>query len=351
MRLSDHESETPRVLVVDDEASIRQVMVRKLRLMGCAVHEAVDGPSALDHLAADTYHLVVCDIMLPSGDGVSILKAVEPTVSNTQVVMVSGMGHLATAIQTLRLGAFDYLTKPFKLEEFEDCIQRALARGRLNAARSEYLEELQAQMDTYRAELDDQRDSFDTLLQFAAEAMMGSGPHDEGLRRHAEHVARTAERIARQMGLDAESVRMVRMAALLHDIGKSTVDEAVLNKPRELTAPEFEQIKTHPDRAAKLIRPFEPLRDVADFVRAHHEWFDGSGYPDGKAGHNIPLGARILSVADVYEALTSDRCYRPAVSQQEALHIVRSRTGKQFDPWVVDALLQVVEAGVTRKAG
>ncbi len=340
---SDPSTAKPSVLVVEDDPTVRDVMVRKLRTMNLTVHEAADGDSAFDHLASAHYGLVISDIMLPTSDGVSILKAVDPMVSNTQVIMISGLGHLATAIQTLRLGAFDYLAKPFTLDELADCVQRALAKRRLNIARHDYQDQLHAQLDEFRVELDEQKEIFDSLLQTAAEAMVGTAhARDEATREHAMRVATLAEKMCRQLGLDDDLTRKVKLAAVLHDIGKTTVDEAILNKPRELTGVEYEQVKTHPVRAAELIHPIKQLDDVAYIVRCHHEWFDGSGYPDGLSGDDIPLGARVLSVADVYEALTTDRCYRPSVSEDEACRIILSRSGKQFDPWMVNALMDVL---------
>lgn len=161
--------------------------------------------------------------------------------------------------------------------------------------------------------------------------------------RHARDVADIAVRIARAMRLTEENVRMIRIAGLLHDIGKIGISGGIIRKPGELTADEKSAMKQHPVIGADIMQPVELLSDAADLVRHHHEHYDGSGYPGGLTEDNIPIGSRIVFVADAFNAMTTDRPYRGARSKQEAMRILKDHAGRQFDPVVVKALESVIE--------
>ncbi len=174
-------------------------------------------------------------------------------------------------------------------------------------------------------------------LAMAAET---SEPYSYG---HSERVARLATQIATQLGCPDELLRKVELAGILHDIGKIAIRDEILFKPARLTPAEFNEIKRHPNVAVEIIRPLDYFNDVSPLVEAHHEWYDGTGYPNRLKGEGIPLGARILAVADAYDAMTSPRPYRNRFSEEEALQLIRDGAGKQWDPKVVDALLEVIE--------
>jgi putative nucleotidyltransferase with HDIG domain len=160
---------------------------------------------------------------------------------------------------------------------------------------------------------------------------------------HSENVMKYTVVLARQMGLSPQDVEQVKYAGLLHDIGKIGVSESILNKPGRLTDEEFEEIRKHPELGARIISDVPFLKSLVPLVRHHHEFYNGGGYPDGIDGENIPFGARVLSVADAFEAMTSDRPYRKSLPRTVATDILRKESGTQFDPLVVDAFLAMLE--------
>lgn len=476
-----------RILVVDDEAYIREVLADLLISEGYTVRTVENGQAAFEELCRDTYDLVITDIKMPVMGGMELLGRIREHNIKVMTVMMTAHGTIETALDSMRKGAYDYILKPWKVDEMLLIVQRALEKGRLERENIQLKEALghyriseaisstlsleailkmivdfakreleadgvslllcdvedgtmhpeivdsdPARVDTsvlvedldYAAILEELRNgsrvlvsrkdierfvkdgsaaassltsmvsvplavqgkingmlnvfSFTKGMEFhegqrkalyilasrAAHAIENAKLHQslkqafhqtiEGLAYaieakdpytlgHSRRVTEYSEKIARKMGLPEEEVEKVTRAAILHDIGKIGLRIESLNKKGSLTEEEWEVFRSHPRKGRTILEPIRFLRELIPVVYHHHERYDGKGYPEGKKGEEIPLGARILAVADSYDAMTSTRAYRQALSKEEATRELEAHAGTQFDPAVVRAFLEVLE--------
>jgi putative two-component system response regulator len=333
-----------RVLVVDDEAYIREIICRKLCSEGYACDDAGDAESALAKLEGDSYDCVLSDINMPGMDGIQLLRTIRQTDGDVAVIMITGAPDLDGALEAMRLGAYDHLAKPLNLAQLTLTVERAIEQKRLIAENREYQRNLETMVeertDQLREANDELRRLFMGSIKALAQALEAKDEYTQG---HSARVAEVAVGIAQYLSLAENEINDMWLAGFLHDIGKIGIQESVLNKPGKLTAGEWDLIQQHPVLAERILCPIEELSDVIKIVRHHHERFDGSGYPDGLKGGAIPLGARILSVADAYDALTSKRPYRDALSHENAVAVLEEAAGSQFDPVIVRAFLSCHE--------
>jgi cyclic di-GMP phosphodiesterase len=334
-----------RILCVDDDPTVRALIGRVLGDAGHDCTLAADVAEARRLLHLHEYELVVCDIGLPDESGLELLAelAHRPSIAT---VMVTGQDDPETADLALELGAYGYVTKPFAPNELLISIASAARRKRRDDARSAQLERAYASLAASEAEL---RRAYAETVTRLGRAMEY---HDLETGEHVERVAASAGAIAVAIGLDAEFTERLRLAAPLHDIGKIAIPEAILRKPGPLSPAERREMERHTDVGhALLAGSGNELLDLAATVAwTHHEAWDGSGYPRGLAGEEIPLAGRIVAVADVFDALTSDRPYRRAWSTEDAVAFFLMQRGCMFDPELVDALLQVREDGGDARA-
>lgn len=334
-------SESPRCLVVDDEPRLRQVLVHLMQNDGFSCREAGNGAEALEVLQRESIPLVLSDLRMPQIDGIELLRQTRARYPDTAVVMITAVADVEVAVSCLAMGAMDYLTKPFHLEEVRARVSQALEKRRLILENRDYQDRLEERVAAQARRLED---LFLASVQSLAEALEVKDPYTRG---HSIRVSHFSSAIARVMDLDAHVVRQIELGGQVHDIGKIGVREAVLNKPGPLTEEEYAHIMTHMTVGWRILAPL--LGDAPlslSIVRSHHERWDGRGMPDGLVGAAIPLEARITAVADSYDAMTSGRPYRVAqLSAEHALEEVRANSGTQFDPAVVQAFLQAVEGG------
>ena len=476
-------AENTHLLIVDDESSICEILYHFLVSQGYTVHTALSGSEALDILNTTPIDLIVTDIKMPGMTGVDLLKFVKDNLPTVPVLMTTGFPTLDTAIEALKLGAYDYLTKPFHLEEIGEKIKRALKNkllqeenllfsklvslheitkilastldisnlnhkfldystkiakadggslifvnniggisiletsGRrfdkeywrsdpffLNTCKWVMSKEEPIVIEAGSKDLPSEfssipddlksyicfplktpsrkigvlnlirsagRDSFsnldleivnvlasqasisienvrlyqnihDNYLKTIRAFALAVEAKDEYTHGHSENVMKYTVVLAKKLGLSDSEIELVKYAGLLHDIGKIGISELILNKAGRLTSQEFEEIKRHPELGARIIEDVPFLKSLVPLVLHHHEFFTGGGYPSGIAGSEIPFGARILSVSDAYEAMTSNRPYRNALPQDEALNILRKESGRQFDPQIVEAFLEIM---------
>lgn len=476
-------NESKHVLVVDDEKSICDIVKVYLQTNGYTVYLALSGEEAVEIIKENTIDLVLTDIKMPGMTGVDLLKWVKEYNNSLPVIMTTGFPTLDTAIEALKLGAYDYLTKPFHLEEVIEKISRAIqtrqlqednllfsklvslhevtkelssthlldelynrflsysikmsrssggallffdessqlkitltslepyneafwelptfnAASRLavdkgepliiNAAKEDMPKEIlplpefvqsymvfplktpkriigvlnlvraqntisfskldleiinvlasQASISIENARLyQNIRNNYLKTVRGFALAVEAKDKYTHG---HSENVMKFTVILAKHMGLVGKDIEQIKYAGLLHDIGKIGVDEAILNKPGKLTPNEFEQIKKHPELGSRILSNVPFFESLVPLIKHHHEFYNGKGYPDGLSGENIPYGARILSVADAYEAMTSNRPYRKALSNEVAFNIMRKEKNNQFDPKIADAFLDVMK--------
>jgi putative two-component system response regulator len=334
-------SEAPRCLVVDDEPRLRQVLVHLMQNDGFACREAGNGVEALAVLQRESIPLVLSDLRMPQMDGIELLRQTRARYPDTAVVMITAVADVEVAVSCLAMGAMDYLTKPFHLEEVRARVSQALEKRRLILENRDYQDRLEERVAVQARRLEE---LFLASVQSLAEALEVKDPYTRG---HSIRVSHYSSAIARVLDLDTDVVRQIELGGQVHDIGKIGVREAVLNKPGPLTEEEYAHIMTHPLVGWRILGPLLSEAPLSlSIVRSHHERWDGRGVPDGLAGDAIPLEARIIAVADSYDAMTSARPYRPAqLTPAQALTEIQSNSGTQFDPAIVEAFVAAIDGG------
>src|SRR4051794_28541612 len=332
---------TPCCLVVDDEPRLRQVLMHLMRSDGFTCFEAGNGEEAIAQLQRHPITLVMSDLRMPKMDGLELLRQVRARWPDTAVVMITAVADVEVAVSCLAIGAMDYLTKPFHLEEVRARVAQALEKRRLVVENRGYQESLQEKVAVQARRLEE---LFLASVQSLAEALEVKDPYTRG---HSIRVSHYSVVIARELALDDELLRQIELGGHVHDIGKIGVREDVLNKPGKLTDAEYEHIMTHPVVGWRILAPLLGETPVAlNIVRSHHERYDGRGVPDRLVGENIPFEARIAAVADSFDAMTSDRPYRPdGLSIEATIAELQRCSGSQFDPKIVTAMVNAVEGG------
>lgn len=334
-----------RILVIDDEAPVRGVLGALLERSGYVVTTAASAQVALLDLQQDPdCRLVLCDVMMPAINGLSLLDVLCKDYPGLPVVMVTAVHDIHVATNAFRQGAIDYLLKPFERSQLLGVVSRALEHGQLqkqNAAYRQNLEQIiSARTGRLRATMHDLEKSYDITLEAMGDALDLRDAETQG---HSRRVTAYTIALAREMGLEAEQLRVIARGAFLHDIGKIATPDCILLKPGKLDAGETEIMREHCTRGYEMVRKIPFLRDAAEIVHAHQETFDGKGYPRGLSGDEIPLGARIFAIADTLDAMTSDRPYRKGRSFAEAREEIARGSGGQFDPKIVEVFLGMPE--------
>jgi putative two-component system response regulator len=328
------------ILVVDDEASIRDMVAIFLRRLGFQVDTAPDGRAALQQMGLKRYFLVITDVGMPGLNGIDLLSEVRSLARDDDpappdVIIVTGKSAEAVAIEALRRGAYDYFRKPFSFDAMKFTIHRLLERRRFRRQAH------QCQVLTVRLEAE--KEHAQQAVAALVEAVYAKDRYTRG---HMERVGRVAAVLGRAMGKPGEEIEILYRAGTLHDIGKIGTPDLILNKPGSLSPEEWETIRLHPVVGANILTPIAALESACRPVRCHHERWDGSGYP-AKLGHDdIPELARILAVADVCDALHSDRAYRAGLPEATVRSIIQDGRGTLFDPAVVDVFLDVCNQGL-----
>ena len=393
-----------RVLVVDDEESIRSILSRKLETEGYFCVTASDGREAMEKASQHEFDLVLTDIKMPGMSGIEVLSHIIAEHPDTCVIMITAVSDAQTAVDAMKTGAYDYVTKPFDLEALGMRVEKALERRRLVLENRNYqlrleekVEHQVGQMQQYYREaihalareeialqvLDvtrktepseataggrlpgDSRESSSPVKEFV-DRLAGLPNLDKGTdskkvlemakvlalmaetrepyaRGHSERVSMLANEIATHIGCPDDLVRDLQLAAIVHDIGKIVVPDNILFKPGNLTPAEHNEVKRHPVASAEIMRHVHSFTSVIPMVESHHEWFNGKGYPNKLMGESIPLGARILAVADAYDAMTCSRPHRARLSSEEAVQVLKKGAGKQWDAAIIDAFVRILE--------
>ncbi len=360
----------PTVLVVDDERGPRE----SLRMILEPAHRvlmAENGSEALELLRTVPIDLVTLDLNMPGVKGAELMSTIRREFAQAEVVVITGYGTVETAALGIRYGVSDYLQKPFDVVQVTGALQRALERRHGHRQLVTFLEALGSVVDrqrdvrslladvarsprlrgtlgavieraggTPRGRDDSARTS--AFLEVLAETIESQ---DRYMRGHARRVALYAGLLAERLCLSSKEQEHVRLAAFLHDLGKIGVPTDLLLRPGALDPTERAVVERHPEIGARLVEPLGIATGIAAPIRHHHEWWDGSGYPDGLHGDDIPLGARIIHVADAFDAMTCDRPYRRALPREVVLRELQRFAGVQFDPALAKEFLVLVEAG------
>ncbi len=331
----------PHLLIVDDEVEVRSVLHDLLsETYQCC--EASSAEEALAQLRERDYELVISDITMSGMTGLEMIPHVKVISPDTVIVMISGMQTIESAINALRLGAFDYLMKPFDLRQAEAAIARAYEHHELIVAKRRYENHLEELVEQRTAELDQALDSLENAYRTTLQALTAAlETRDSETHGHSERVVTFSLRLGREYGLTALEMKALEFGSLLHDIGKIGVPDAILRKPAKLTDEEWVRMREHPMHGQQILRGIKFLEGAAKVVAQHHEKWDGSGYPLGLKAEEIDICARIFSVADAFDAITSDRVYRQGRPYEAASQELDEWVGRQFDPKVVEAFHRV----------
>ncbi|BDG06683.1 HD domain-containing phosphohydrolase [Anaeromyxobacter oryzae] len=339
------------ILVVDDDAAVRDVISVLLGEDGYAVTAVSSADAALDALRSTRFPLVISDVRMPGHDGFWLLDRIREASADTAVIMLTAYGDTEAAVECLRNGAADYLLKPPKVTDLIRAIERALGRRSLALARVRYQEGLEQRVREKTSELSRAlRDLESTYSQTLWTLVAALDAREHETSDHSQRVVRYTLAVARRLGVPEREWADVGRGALLHDIGKIGVPDAILLKPGALTPDEWVEMRKHPRTGSNILRTVDFLAGPAEMVLCHQERFDGGGYPRNLAGEAIPLPARIFAVADTYDAMTSDRPYRRALGVDAARAEIARCAGTQFDPRCADAFLSIGEDELARLA-
>jgi putative two-component system response regulator len=326
------------ILIVDDEAVIRGLLCRKLTRDGYVCGEADCVDNALGELGNRPYELVISDIRMPGRTGIDLLTEVKAKYRDTAVIMATAVNEISTAIQCLTQGADDYVFKPFDLSQVSTSVERSLEKRRLQLSINNYQHTLEEKVEQQTAEIR-------KLSLGGIEALISAlEAKDQYTAGHSRRVTEISIAIGKALGLEASEIEDLRWGGLLHDVGKIAVDQMVQNKPGRLTKEEYEHIMIHAQVGAGIVKPVVNER-VLETVKHHHDHFNGKGLNQTEGGKATPLGARIVAVADSFDAMTSDRPYRQAMSLRDAIAEIQLCSGSQFDPDVVAAFLKTYATG------
>lgn len=332
-----------KILVVDDETAVRGIVAALLGYSGYDAATAEGAEQALEMLRQDpTYELVLSDVMMPGVDGFSLLDQIGAEFPATPVVLFTAVHDIHVATNAFRRGAIDYLLKPFERAQLLDVVTRAVEHGKLRRQNSAYRENLEeivsARTGRLRTTMNDLERSYDFTLEAMGDALDLRDAETEG---HSRRVTAYTLVLARAMGLDEQALRVIARGAFLHDIGKIATPDRILLKPGKLDPEEVTIMRQHCTLGYEMVGKIPFLRDASEIVHAHQESFDGTGYPRGLRGQEIPLGARIFAIADTLDAITSDRPYRKGRTFAEARQEIAGCSGGQFDPEIVEVFLRV----------
>jgi response regulator RpfG family c-di-GMP phosphodiesterase len=333
------------VLIVDDENGVRDLMTRWLQSVGYSVTSAANVDEALGRLESSPPAVALCDIRMPGRDGLWLAERIRQQYPETAVIMATGVQDVGPVVQTLRSGVIDYLTKPFGRERLQEAVTRGLEWHQSAWDARRWRESLEQEMVIRRTRLNDaitalRVDSDETL-----DAMLSMLTlTDREAYAHGYRVAALSVSVARTMGVPEEELVTIERGGLLHDIGKLAIPEAILRKPAPLTMEELLLVRCHPTLGSELIAQVPYLEAATPLVRDAHERMDGLGYPRGVHAAEVPLGARIVCVADAYDTMTRPRVFRDAITPADALLELERCSGTQFDPAVIEAFRRVLAA-------
>ena len=337
-------SKKPPILVVDDDRDTCDMMCVFLS-PDYDCDAAYDGEQALAKIRARSYSVILADLMMPRIDGYAVISSAAILAPTTPVIVVSGLSETQSAIKAMRMGAFDYIIKPFEPDQVEVSIKRAVSHhvlaqaARQNERRlASYASELEKANEGLSHALAELNSTYHSAISALATALETRNVETRG---HSDRVIAYSLRLGRELGLDEEELKALELGALFHDIGKIGIEDKILLKPNYLTGDEWREMRKHPTKGARIIEEVPYLRVAIPVVAQHHERWDGSGYPEGLAGEQIDIKARIFAVADAIDAITSDRPYDKPRTFDVACDELKRGAGKQFDPKVVEYFCRI----------
>lgn len=330
------------ILIVDDEPMVRELLTTALTCEGFICHQATNVDEAFSAMEERQMDLVISDIMMPGRSGVELLKEVKQQDGDMAVLMVTGLTDTKTALECIKLGADDYIAKPFSITRVTLTVKRLLERRQLALEKKKYQACLEsrvlAQTEQMRSTMLELQSAYDETLNALVNAL---DAREKETGSHSERVMYYADLLACRVGMEPHQRESLARGSLLHDIGKIAISDKTLQKTTPLDEQEWREIHRHPQVGYDILSRISFLREAAEIILNHHERYDGSGYPNGIKGEAIPLGARIFALADALDAMTSDRPYRAALPFDAVTHEVIRCRGSQFDPHLTDLFLSI----------
>ncbi len=339
------------ILVIDDEKTMCNLLKDSLSEQGYNVTTTQKAKDGLQHAQNSLFDLIITDLKMPKIDGIGIIRRIKKFDTGNMVIVITGYPSFDTVREALRLGAYDYITKPFNLEEIFFIVKRAIEFRRLQLANKKLMKELEEENIILEKKVEERTGDLKELYKNMQSAYMATvkalaqaiDAKDHYTHSHSQNVTKYAVAIAKEMGFSQREVHTLREACQLHDLGKIGIHDYILNKSEKLTQEEWEKIRSHSLRGAEILEPLTFLDKVIILIRQHHERYDGTGYPNGLIGEKIKLGARIIAVADAFDAMISERPYRKAYSKKYAISKLKETSGTQFDPQIVKVFLEVLK--------
>ncbi len=338
------------ILVIDDEDVIRSFIKDALGEKGYSVVATKDAKEGIELSRQNSFDVIFVDLRMPEIDGLMVLSQIRQYNPDSIVIMITGYPSFETVKESLHKGAFDYVVKPFDLGELFFTTKRAVVFQRLNKENKKLIEQVSQENVVLEKKVwertNDLRNLYHQLqaaymdtIKALAKAVDGRSQYTHI---HSENVAKYAVMIAREMRLPDKEIDEIQHASELHDLGKIGISDEILSKSDKLTEDEWKEIKLHSLKSAEILQPLIFLDGIIDLVRQHHERYNGTGYSQGLKGEGIKLGARIIAVADAFNAMISQRPYREKpFTKEEAIEEIKKNSGTQFDPKVVEAFLKM----------
>ncbi len=335
--------EETRVVVVDDEVAVLSLLKKALTREGYQVEAFGDASAALKRVAEGGVSLLVTDVRMPRMDGMELSRRALEEDPDLAILVLTGAADTDTAVESLRLGVRDYLTKPISIEALSESASRALRRRSQELYRRRIEGWLRAEVERRTEELRGKSRELERVsVEMLASLVRAMEAKDARLKGHSERVAEYCAGMGKKLGLGARLVEQLRTAGLLHDIGMVAIPESVILKSGQLTPDEYQGVQKHTEVGADILKPLAHIGQTVEFVRCHHERLNGSGYPQGLKGPQIPLGAQVVGLAEMFASMTENRPHRPACSEAEALEALRESQGIWFEHRVFAALEGVV---------
>jgi putative nucleotidyltransferase with HDIG domain len=346
----DRASRAERILVVDDECDITDVIYEQLLIEGFEADVTNMSAEVMDLLAQKSYDLIILDIYMPPPDGLTLLREIRQNHPFMAVLMLTAFSDADTAATAMRDGATDYIVKPYQSVQLTSRIERALQHSQLLREQAYAQQLLEDRVNEQTQKLRTQSAQLSQMLERvlvtyratlrALEAALDVRDHSSP--GHCRRVARLAVRLATRMGVSGRDLVILEHGALLHDIGKMGIPDLILMKPGPLTDQEWVTMRKHPEIGCNIVGHIDFLKDALPIIRHHHEHFDGSGYPNGQKGDEIPILARIFAVTDSYDAQTNKRPYKGIHTVEATLESLRNESGTLYDPKIVDAFIEMI---------
>jgi putative nucleotidyltransferase with HDIG domain len=334
-----------RILIVDDEVIVREILARKLEGLGYACECCENGRAALGLLAGARFDLVLADISMPEIGRIAFLKEALAICPDIAVILVTSVIDIEMAVDSLKDGAYDYITKPFSLEGVSISVSRALEKRRLLLENLNYQRTLEEQVASRTSQLKEALGVLEHTYHSTLVALSRAlDSRDAGSDGHSLRVTVYTKRLAQQLGLNESEMRVIEHGVLLHDIGKIGIPDELLRKTGKLSEDECVLVHQHPEIGYRILSSIKFLKGAAQLVCHHHERYDGKGYPRHLKGDQINLGARIFAIADALDDLTSNNSSQTAMGFEAAIRKIEKMSGAQLDPRLVKEFLKIPAA-------